>query len=110
MPFLVCSGFSGSGTFSTNEEEYNSKKDDLYVLEESKIIEYVLWENNEKLEESEEQNNDNTDSYESALLFAEDARISSFKDAVQSHQVIIADTIFATASYNNKSNSSYEES
>lgn len=91
----------------TNEEileRYNQQKDERFAIDKSKVAEYVYWENPEALPEDSLDTVALQDSiYQIALLFSEDAKISSFSKIVFSNALNIADTINVTESYSNNS-------
>ena len=78
---------------------YNNNKEERYVIEKSKKVEYVLFENVSENEEDSLQNA----IYEQALLFSESAKFTTFKESLLDNNLSINDTINITESYANNS-------
>ena len=80
-------------------QNYNENKEERYLIEKSKKIEYVLFENVSENEEDSLQNA----IYEKALLFSEGAKFTSFSESVVDNNFSIGDTLNITESYTNNS-------
>lgn len=85
-------------------ERYNEQKDERFSIDATKVIEYVLWENPDDSPEDSLDIVAIQDSlYQTALLFSEDARFTSFSEISLANAIQITDTINVTESYSNNS-------